>query len=136
MGWCGRHVTSQSDASKDFHAQRDDCEGFVSAEGLTPEIKALLIKATRATRFAWLFALGVYVVVAAVIFLAPSEVDEKSFIAAGAFLIAIPVIRALTLVVVEAVVLTDADKRLIPKAQFLRESGILTEEDHHAARSA
>lgn len=128
MGWCDAHVTSQSDASKDFHVKEVDCERFVSAEDLIPDIIAVGTKAKKVSRLAWLVALGVYAVAAVCVFAAPSGLGE-SFILAAVLLILIPVIRNLTQAVAVGISFTHEDKRLIPKVQFLRENDLLSEDD-------
>lgn len=103
---------------------------------MIPQITRFLTKSTKARRCAWLVALATYLACVVPMFLIPSEVDKKSFIAAAVALLVIPAVRALTLVVADAVVLTDEDKRLIPKVHFLSENGILTQEDLEAAKAA
>lgn len=130
MGWCDAHITSQSDASKDFHVKEVDCERFVSAEDLIPDITVVLAKARKITRLAWIVALGFYVVTVFLVFLSPGGLG-KSLILAAVLLVTIPAVRALTRALAEAVTITDEDKRLIPKVQFLSENEILTEDDFH-----
>ena len=129
LGWCDAHVTSQSDASQDFHARADDCEHFVSAEDLLPDIKGVLIKARRLTRFAWLVAVGIYVAFIVFLLITTDQSVGQSLLLAAVSLVMIPAVRALTLGGAEAIALNDEDVRLLPKVQFLYERGILTPED-------
>ena len=129
LGWCDAHVTSQSDASQDFHARADDCERFVSAEDLLPDIKGVLIKARRLTRFAWLVAVGIYVAFIVFLLITTDQSVGQSLLLAAVSLVMIPAVRALTLGGAEAIALNDEDVRLLPKVQFLYERGILTPED-------
>lgn len=133
MGWCDAHVTSQSDASLDFHARVDDCEHFVSAEDLIPDIKGVLAKAAKVTRLAWLVALGFYVAFIVLLLAASDLSTGKALLLAAVALVMIPAVRALTLGAAEAITLTDEDKRLIPRVQFLREHGVLAHDDLHSS---
>lgn len=131
MGWCDTHVTSQSDASKDFHVKDSDCAGFASAESLIPDIKGVAAKAAKVNRISWFVALGLAVAFAVLLFATGSAgggLQEVAILAAACVVLFLAV-KSLTRVVAEAVMVTDADKRLIPKVQFIAENEILTEDD-------
>lgn len=134
MGWCDRHLTSQSDASQDFHEPEADCEGFTSAESLIPQVRSTLEKAAKVTRTSWLTAWGFYLVLATLLFataiFSPDGIGlGKALLGAAICLVTVPVVKALTAAVIEAVILSDEDKAVIPKVEFLLKNEILVEED-------
>src|SRR5699024_10743703 len=114
MGWCDAHVTSQSDPSRDFHARADDCEHFVSAEDLLPDIKDVLTKLRRVFRLAWLVAVGVYVALVSLLLVTSPASMGTMLLLAAVCLVMTPVLRALTLGLAEAIAFTHEDIRFLP----------------------